>query len=162
MAAGAELGAEPPLLVERTARAELQRVGGWLRLAHGLGFVLLASWTAFTLLVHALPPALLLLLALPRRAHPLFRRLADSVGALWFGLACLLWEGSAGVRVRITTAAPLPPGERAFIIANHASHLDWYPVLCLLARGSQVSGKGGDGFVSGGLAEPDARGWQPV
>ena len=83
------------------------------------------------------PPLLLLLVPLAA-ARRLLRFWEGQVAAAWLGLGGFLLEYVGGVKVVVTGDA-LPPGERALIISNHRTRIDWLFLWCFAARLKMLS-----------------------
>ena len=124
-----------------------------LRTLFGVGFLLTLTVCAWAIFMSLLSPLALCFLVLPTavaratgahtaawpvamRRH--FHHGARAVSGFWFYFACGLFELTTGTRLRVRLDPAVRKGERAVVIANHHCHLDWYPMLCLLARVDQV------------------------
>ncbi|EGD77789.1 hypothetical protein PTSG_08879 [Salpingoeca rosetta] len=67
-----------------------------------------------------------------------FHQGARAVSVLWFYFVCGLFELATSIRLRVAMDPACRENERAIVIANHHCHIDWYPLLCLLARLAQL------------------------
>eukprot|EP01065_Artemidia_motanka_P040634 TRINITY_DN5125_c0_g1_i1.p1 TRINITY_DN5125_c0_g1~~TRINITY_DN5125_c0_g1_i1.p1 ORF type:complete len:397 (+),score=129.54 TRINITY_DN5125_c0_g1_i1:64-1191(+) len=102
----------------------------WLR---GLLLLLVMLVSALVGSVALLPP-LLLLLPIPG-ARPLFHFLASTVAEQWFLLVSLMLETVGGLSCRVWLPEGCDiPADRAFIISNHRTRIDWMLAWPVLAR----------------------------
>ena len=87
--------------------------------------------TAISGTVHAILPAVILLMPFSRSAY---RAVVDTVEWAWLTNASALIELVAGVEVIATGVRPAPNDKRMIILCNHNNRLDWLFLWCLASR----------------------------
>jgi len=94
----------------------------------GAGFIFCAAGTGLVSSLVLIPPALPLLYLSPA----LFHKYTNSVAACWFRLVVWLIEHVNGVKFVFTGDTMLD--ERALVMSNHRTRLDWMLLWSLFAR----------------------------
>lgn len=113
---------------------------------YGILYLLLMTVSAWAIFMWLLTPLALICLVVPsmfpRAPTKAFRKcyhaVARRISTVWFYFACGLFEMATSIKLRVNIDPSCREGERSIVICNHHSHLDWYPLLCMLCRLQQV------------------------
>lgn len=99
----------------------------------GLAILLGLLITAFGTYTFVMAPALLLQLVPTDGARRLLRTWEGWVAGQWLAFGGWLLEAIGGVRI-VITGDRLPPHERALVISNHRTRVDWMWMWCAFCR----------------------------
>eukprot|EP00611_Tribonema_gayanum_P006740 TRINITY_DN1604_c1_g2_i2.p1 TRINITY_DN1604_c1_g2~~TRINITY_DN1604_c1_g2_i2.p1 ORF type:complete len:468 (-),score=108.32 TRINITY_DN1604_c1_g2_i2:35-1258(-) len=110
-------------------------------LLRSLLFLALLLLQTFVYVIFLLAPALPMLLSIPPLRDSCmrcYRYWAGMVEVAYFGFAAAMLEHLLGVRV-VVYGDEVPPRERALILSNHRTRVDWMFIWCLCARTHQLA-----------------------